>query len=125
MWDKALCFITNSKAKAGGTSEKIISQKYQLLLIDLQGQVVHLKKLKCPAEVVDMLIGYEYAGYHPEQEQKSDYLLSPTKTKRIAHTVTRDIYLWNTIKLHFIWLRVWILIVKAFFKNADLVRRTL
>ena len=60
MWDKALCFITNSKAKAGGTSEKIISQKYQLLLIDLQGQVVHLKKLKCPAEVVDMLIGYEY-----------------------------------------------------------------
>ena len=115
MWDNAasLCFITNSKAKAeklrgtrvelsidkvGGTSEKIISQKYQLPLIDLQGQVVqfevygiekittdiqsvdiegvvHLFKdvapeeIKRPTGVVDVLIGYEYAGYHPEQNR--------------------------------------------------------
>ena len=60
MWDNAasLCSITNSKAKAkklrgmrvelsivkvGGTHEKIISQKYQLPLIDLQGQVVQFE----------------------------------------------------------------------------------
>ena len=121
MWDNAasLCFITNSKAKAellygtkvelsivkvGGTSERFISHKYLLPLIDSQGQivefevygidkittdiesvdvdkVVHLFKdvtvddIKRPSGTVDVLIGYGYAGYHPEPEQKSDHLL--------------------------------------------------
>ena len=121
MWDNAasLCFITNNKAKAenvhgikvelsiikvGGTSERFISQKYLLPLIDSQGQivefevygiektttdiesvnvdkVVHLFKdvtlddIKRPSGTVDVLIGYGYAGYHPQPEQKSDHLL--------------------------------------------------
>lgn len=122
MWDNAasLCFITNSKAKAeklrsmtrvelsivkvGGTCERVISQKYLLPLIDLQGKlvqfevygidkittdiesvnidnVVHLFKdieldeIKRPTGTVDVLIGYAYAGYHPEPEQKSNHLV--------------------------------------------------
>ena len=60
MWHNAasLCFITNSKAKAKklrgmtgvelsivkvGTCERVISQKYLLQLIDLQGQLVHFE----------------------------------------------------------------------------------
>ena len=32
-------------------------------------------ELKRPSGPVDVLIGYRYAGYHPEPEQKSDHLL--------------------------------------------------
>ena len=33
------------------------------------------EEIKRPTRVVDVLIRYEYAGYHPEKEQKSDHLL--------------------------------------------------
>ena len=36
---------------------------------------VALEEIKKPTRVVDVLIRYEYAGYHPEKEQKSDHLL--------------------------------------------------
>ena len=121
MWDNAasLSFITNSKAetenlrgtrvelsivKVGGQTEKFISQKYVLHLIDLQGRDVQFEvygidkitsdiqsvnvddiahyfesvspdEIKRPSGAVDVLIGYRYAGYHPEPEQKSDHLL--------------------------------------------------
>ena len=121
MWDNAssLWFITNSKAKAeklhgtrvelsiikvGGTSERIVSCKYLLPLIDLKGHVVEFEvygidkittdiesvnidkvlhlfnnvtpdEIKRPTGSVDVLIGYGYAGFHPEPEQKSDHLL--------------------------------------------------
>ena len=121
MWDNAasLSFITNSKAatenlrgtrvelsivKVGGQTEKFISQKYVLHLIDLQGRdvqfevygidkittdiqsvniddIVHYFKnvspdeIKRPSGAVDVLIGYRYAGYHPEPERKLDHLL--------------------------------------------------
>ena len=121
MWDNAasLCFITNSKAKAerlcgttgvelsivkvGGTCERMVSQKYLLPLIDLEGQLVHFEvygidkittdiesvniddvvnlfkdvapnEIKRPSGTVDVLIGYAHAGYHPEPEQKADHL---------------------------------------------------
>ena len=121
MWDNAasLSFITNSKAetenlrgtkvelsivKVEGQTEKIISQKYVLHLIDLQGRDVQFEvygidkitsdiqsvnvddiahyfenvspdEIKRPSGAVDVLIGYRYAGYHPKPEQKSDHML--------------------------------------------------
>ena len=121
MWDNgaSLSFITNSKARAenlhgatversivkvGGQTEKSISHKFLLDLIDLESQVVQfevygidkittdirgvniddaihlfknvtLDELRRPAGAVDVLIGYGYAGYHPQPEQKSGHFL--------------------------------------------------
>ena len=121
MWDNgaSLSFITNNKAKdenlrgneveltivkVGGKVEKIVSQKYLLVLIDSQGKVVQFEvygidrittdiesvntddvihlfenivsnEIRRPAGTVDVLIGYGYAGYHPEPEQRSGHLL--------------------------------------------------
>ena len=36
---------------------------------------VTLEETRRPTGSVDMLIGYEYAGYHPVKEQKSGHLL--------------------------------------------------
>ena len=88
-----------SIVKVGGKVEKIVSQKYPLDLTDSQGKVVqfevygidrittdiesvntgdviHLSEnivpdeIRWPAGAVDVLIGYGYAGYHPEPEQR-------------------------------------------------------
>ena len=120
MWDNAssLSFIMNSKAKAeklhgtavelsiikvGNTEEKISLKRYQLPLIDLQGnpvifevygienitsdiRSVNIDGILCifkvpkdelvrPTGTVDVLIGYEYAGFHPEREQSCEHLL--------------------------------------------------
>ena len=92
-----------SIVKVGGKVEKIVSQKYLLDLIDSQGKVVQfevygidrmtdiesvntgdvihlfenivLDEIRRPAGAVDVLIGYGYAGYHPEPEQRSGHLL--------------------------------------------------
>ena len=93
-----------SIVKVGGNVEKIVSQKYLLDLIDSQGKVVQFEvygidrittdiesvntgdvihlfenivpdEIRRPAGAVDVLIGYGYAGYHPEPEQRSGHLL--------------------------------------------------
>ena len=92
-----------SIVKVGGKVEKIVSQKYLLDLIDSQGKVVQFEvygidrmtdiesvntgdvihlfenivpvEIRRPAGAVDVLIGYGYAGYHPEPEQRSGHLL--------------------------------------------------
>ena len=93
-----------SIVKVGGKVEKIVSQKYLLDLIDSQGKVVQFEvygidrittdiesvntddvihmfenivsdEIRRPAGNVDVLIGYRYAGYHPEPEQRSGHLL--------------------------------------------------
>ena len=96
--------ITLSVTKVGGVKEKLKSFMYILELLDqnnvkvefqvygidkittelesinIQG-VLHLFKnaksneLKRPTGEVDVLIGYEYAGYHPVARQKSGHLL--------------------------------------------------
>ena len=93
-----------SIVKVGGKIEVMPSMRYQLQLIDQEGkavqieaygidkitsdiqnvnidQVLHLfndvkrDEILRPAGPVDILIGYEYAGLHPEVEQKNDHLL--------------------------------------------------
>ena len=93
-----------SVIKAGAQSEKIKSNKYKVPLIDKQGHViefeaygneritsdiesvniddiVHLFKnvtkeeIERPSGPVDILIGYEYAAYHPEREQNVGHLV--------------------------------------------------
>ena len=92
-----------SIVKVGGKVVKIVSQKYLLALIDSQGKVVQFEvygidrittdvesvnagdvihlfenivpdEIRRPAGAVDVLIGYGYAGYHPEPEQRSVHL---------------------------------------------------
>ena len=93
-----------SVIKVGAQSEKIKTIKYKVPLIDNQGHViefeaygieritsdiesvniddiVHLFKnvtkeeIERPSGPVDILIGYEYAAYHPEREQNIGHLV--------------------------------------------------
>ena len=86
-----------SIVKVGVKSEKIASEKYRLCLIDKKGQIVEfdvdgIEKItsdiqsinidgivqlfkNVSKEAIDVLIGYEYAGFHPEREQNSEHLL--------------------------------------------------
>jgi len=93
-----------SMVKVGGINEKLISRKYKLTLIDKKGQelqidvygidkitsdlqTINLDGVHCPfrnvtkEEIarptgeVDVLIGFEYAGFHPQKEQSSKHLL--------------------------------------------------
>ena len=90
--------------KVGGDNEKITSNRYKLSLIDKQGRevqfdvygidkitsniqsvtvdgIVQLFKniskedISRPSGTIDVLIGYEYAAYHPQNEQTSGHLL--------------------------------------------------
>ncbi|XP_078370325.1 uncharacterized protein LOC144654092 [Oculina patagonica] len=89
--------------KVGADEEKISSRKYQLPLIDVQGKrilfevygiekitsniqsvnvdnISHLfsvpsDDIQRPTGTVDVLIGYEYAGFHPDKEQSAEHLL--------------------------------------------------
>ena len=90
--------------KVGGDNEKISSNRYTLLLIDKRGQEVQFEvygidkitseiqsvnidgviklfknipreDILQPSGAVDVLIGYEYAAYHPQNEQSSGHLL--------------------------------------------------
>ncbi|XP_068713032.1 uncharacterized protein [Montipora foliosa] len=90
--------------KVGGDNEKITSTRYKLSLIDKQGQEVQFDvygidkitsdiqsvnvngiiqlfkdiskdEISRPSGTIDVLIGYEYAAYHPQSEQTSGHLL--------------------------------------------------
>ena len=90
--------------KVGGDNEKISSNRYTLSLIDKQGQEVqvevngidkitsHIQSVNVdgivqllkniskedisrPPGTIDVLIGYEYAAYHPQNEQTLGHLL--------------------------------------------------
>ena len=90
--------------KVGGNNEKITSNRYKLSLFDKQGQEVqvdvyvidkitseilsvdidgiipsfnNISKVDIlrPSGTVDVLIGYEYASYHPQNEQSSGHLV--------------------------------------------------
>ena len=93
-----------SLVKVGGENEALISYKYKLPLFDLQGNRIYFdvygidkitsdiqnvkidgiakhfnnipkEDLVRPTGTVDVLIGYEYANYHPQKEKNVDHLL--------------------------------------------------
>ena len=92
-----------SITKVGGEEERKKSSKYRLSLIDLLGETVTLEvygidkvtsdiqsvsidgishilgvpkdEIERPHGTVDVLIGYDYAGFHPEKESSSGHLL--------------------------------------------------
>ena len=93
-----------SIVKIGGQNEKIETMKYKLPLLDKQGHAVEFEvygiskitsdiervnvesiahlfrnvtrdEIARPAGPVDVLIGYEYAAYHPEKEQNIGHLV--------------------------------------------------
>ena len=90
--------------KVGGVNEKLISRKYKLTLIDKKGQELQIdvygidkitsdiqainlggihrlfrnvtkEEIPRPTGEVDVLNGFEYAGFHPQTEQSSEHLL--------------------------------------------------
>ena len=90
--------------KVGGSQEKLMSYKYTLQLVDKRGEIVEfqvyginkistevkgidVKGVTClfenvkmgelirPVGEIDVLIGFEYAAYHPVTEQSSDHHL--------------------------------------------------
>lgn len=96
--------IQLSIVKVGGVKEEMRSLMYTLPLVDESGRainfrvyginqisspmrdmdvdrVLHLfqgikkKEVQRPSGQIDVLIGYEYAGYHPVREQSSEHLL--------------------------------------------------
>ena len=93
-----------SVTKVGSNNEKITSNRYKLLLFDKQGQEVQVdvygidkitseiqsvdidgiialfnniskEDILRPPGTVDVLIGYEYASYHPQNEESSGHLV--------------------------------------------------
>ena len=93
-----------SLVKVGGVRQQLVSYKYKLPLIDKKGQELQIdvygidkitsdipalnlngvyelfkdvpkKEIERPTGEVDVLIGYEYAGFHPQKEQSSGHLL--------------------------------------------------
>ena len=93
-----------SVVKVGGVNEKLISRKYKLTLIGKKGQELQIdvygidqitsdiqainldgihrlfrnvtkEEITRPTGEVDVLIGFEYAGFHPQTEQSSEHLL--------------------------------------------------
>ena len=96
--------VNLSIVKLGGQNEKIETMIYKLPLLDKQGHAVEFEvyginkitsdiehvdvesiahlfrnitkdEIARPAGPVDVLIGYEYAAYHPEREQNIDHLV--------------------------------------------------
>ena len=96
--------VNLSIVKIGGQNEKIETMKYKLPLLDKQGHAVEFEvyginkitsdiehvnvesiahlfrnvtkdEIAQPAGPVDVLIGYEYAAYHPEREQNIGHLV--------------------------------------------------
>ena len=96
--------VNLSIVKIGGQNEKIETMKYKLPLLDKQGHAVEFEvyginkitsdiervnvesiahlfrnvtrdEIARPAGPVDVLIGYEYAAYHPEKEQNIGHLV--------------------------------------------------
>ena len=96
--------IRLSVVKVGGVKEEMRSSVYKLPLIDESGETVNFRvygidrisspveginlngvmhlfqninkqEIQRPSGEIDVLIGYEYAGYHPEREQSSGHLL--------------------------------------------------
>ena len=90
--------------KVGGVNEKLVSYKYKLTLIDKRGQELQIdvygidkitsniqavnldgvhrlfkdvtkEEIARPTGEIDVLIGFEYAGFHPQKEQFSGHLL--------------------------------------------------
>ena len=93
-----------SVTKEASNNERITSNRYKLLLFDKQGQEVQVdvygidkitseiqsvdidgiiplfnniskEDILRPPGTVDVLIGYEYASYHPQNEQSSGHLV--------------------------------------------------
>ena len=93
-----------SVTKVGGNNEKITSNRYKLSLFEKQGQEVQVdvcgidkitseiqsvdidgiiplfnniskEDILRPSGTVDVLIGYEYASYYPQNEQSSGHLV--------------------------------------------------
>ena len=96
--------VNLSIVKIGGQNEKIETMKYKLPLMDKQGHAVEFEvygtnnitsdiehvnvesiahlfrnvtkdEIARPIGSVDVLIGYEYAAYHPEREQNVGHLI--------------------------------------------------
>ena len=96
--------VNLSIVKLGGQNEKIETMKYKLPLLDKQGHTIEFEvyginkitsdiehvdvesiahlfrnitkdEIARPAGPVDVLIGYEYAAYHPEREQNIGHLV--------------------------------------------------
>ena len=90
--------------KVGGKTERLNSHKYKLPLIDKEGREIYFEvygigkitneiqsidignvtklfknisreEITRPTGEIDVLIGYQYAAYHPEKEHDSDHLL--------------------------------------------------
>ena len=93
-----------SIVKVGGRTERLQSHKYRIPLIDLDGNEVHFdvygidkitnnvqnvdvsyiaklftdvstKDIDCPTGEIEVLLGYQYAAYHPQREQNISHLL--------------------------------------------------
>lgn len=96
--------VNLSIVKIGGQNEEIETMKYKLPLLDKRGQAVEFEvygiskitsdiehvnvesiahlfrnvskdEIARPAGPVDVLIGYEYAAFHPEREQNNGHLV--------------------------------------------------
>ena len=92
--------------KVGGKEEKLVSRRYQVPLLNQYGKTVlieaygidkitsdiqnvsidglehifkgvSIREVTRPTGPVDLLIGYEYAGFHPQLERKKGHLLLP------------------------------------------------
>ncbi len=104
--------------KVGGNNEKILSNRYTLSLIDKRGQEVQFEvygidkitfeiqnvnidgviklfknipreDILRPSGTIDVLIGYEYAAYHPQNDQSSGHhLLLKNRHHSIKETTT-------------------------------------
>ena len=93
-----------SIVKDGGVNEKLVSYKYKLTLVDKRGQELQIdvygidkitsniqavnldgvhrlfkdvtkEEIARPTGEIDVLIGFEYAGFHPQKEQFLGHLL--------------------------------------------------
>ena len=93
-----------SIVKVGGVNEKLVSYKFKLTLIDKRGQELQIdvygidkitsniqevnldgvhrlfkdvtkEEIARPTGEIDVLIGFEYAGFHPQREQFAGHLL--------------------------------------------------
>ncbi|CAB4025011.1 Hypothetical predicted protein [Paramuricea clavata] len=69
LWDSAasICLITYSKAK----EEKLHGKQVQLSIT----KGVSAEEVARPTGPFDLLIGYEYAGFHPQLERRNGHLL--------------------------------------------------
>ena len=123
--------VNLSIVKIGGQTQKIETMKYKLPLLDKQGHavefevyginkitsdiehvnvesIVHLfrnvtkEEIARPAGPVDVLIGYEYAAYHPEREQNIGHLvLLKNRFGRCVggtHPLLKEVYMTHNLR---------------------------